>query len=80
MDKILLLLMLTGDVNQDELTEQRKRELEQREKSIKPAPAQPRALVCIPRGDKTECKVLTQAEISGGAVRGNKEEVDEQQP
>lgn len=78
MEKILLIMMLTSPV---ERPDSAKEKAEQR-KSIQPPPIERREFsrICSKNEKPIDCRPLTQAEISSGAVRGNKEAVDNQQP
>lgn len=76
MEKILLLLALMDNPS-DEF--ERRKELESKEKKAAPIEHRP-IKICTKQIKDEDCRILTQAEISSGAVRGNKEPVDNQQP
>jgi hypothetical protein len=78
MEKILLIMMLTQPV---EISKTDKEKAEQR-KSIQASPIERHELIriCGKNEIATDCRHITQAEISSGTVRGMKIEVDNPQP
>jgi len=76
MEKILLLLMLMDQPSDDM---ERRKSLESKQKSS-PIERHDAIKICTKPIKGEDCRIVTQAEISSGAVRGNKEAVDNQQP
>jgi hypothetical protein len=78
MEKVLLIMMLTSAV---EPPDSAKEKSEQR-KSIQAPPIERHELIriCGKNEIATDCRHITQAEISSGTVRGMKIEVDNPQP
>ena len=79
METLLLLLMLNAGPNQEAIDSQlEKKRMEEQEKGALPMPSPP-IRICTKTDKGEDCRHLTQSELSGGAVRGNKI-VDEEQP
>ena len=76
MEKILLILSLLNN-SSDEY--ERQKELESRIKKAEPA-GREQLKICTKQNKVLDCRTLTQAEISAGAVRGIKIDVDNPQP
>jgi hypothetical protein len=79
MEKILLIMMLTQPV---EISKTDKEKVDQLKGLTNPVPIDRREFirVCSKNEKSEDCKHLTQSELSSGAVRGIKIDVDNQQP
>ena len=75
MEKILLILSLLTNSSDNE----RQKELESRIKKVEPV-GQERLKICTKQNKILDCRSYTQAEISAGAVRGIKIDVDNPEP